>query len=89
MSDMSKMIDTEKVAIYLLMYNYLVGVIFHAFEWFFVRLSPFVLIGSIIGICITRKNRPLTEICSRWSFILHRLDLNLMFPARIGLTTDA
>lgn len=32
-----------------------VGVIFHAFEWFFVRLSPFFLIGSIIGICLTRK----------------------------------
>ena len=32
-----------------------VGVIFHAFEWFFARLSPFILIGSIIGICLTRK----------------------------------
>lgn len=32
-----------------------VGVIFHAFEWFFARLSPFILIGSIVGICLTRK----------------------------------
>lgn len=32
-----------------------VGVIFHAFEWFFSRLSPFILIGSIVGICLTRK----------------------------------
>ncbi|MBQ3544796.1 MAG: helix-turn-helix transcriptional regulator [Lachnospiraceae bacterium] len=32
-----------------------VGVIFHAFEWFFIRLSPFVLISSVIGICLTRK----------------------------------
>ena len=32
-----------------------VGVIFHSFEWFFARLSPFILIGSIIGICLTRK----------------------------------
>ena len=32
-----------------------VGVIFHGFEWFFVRLSPFILIGSIIGICLTRR----------------------------------
>ena len=32
-----------------------VGVIFHGFEWFFIRLSPIILIGSIIGICLTRK----------------------------------
>ena len=31
------------------------GVIFHAFEWLFVRMAPFVLIGSIAGICLTWK----------------------------------
>ena len=32
-----------------------VGVAFHAFEWLFVRLAPLILIGSIIGIFLTRK----------------------------------
>lgn len=32
-----------------------VGVALHAFEWLFVRLSPFVLIGSVAGIIINRK----------------------------------
>lgn len=32
-----------------------VGVGFHAFEWLFVRIAPFVLIGAIVGICLTRK----------------------------------
>lgn len=32
-----------------------VGVAFHAFEWLFVRLSPIILIGAIIGIILTRK----------------------------------
>ena len=32
-----------------------IGVIFHAFEWLFVRLAPLILIGSIIGIFLTRK----------------------------------
>jgi len=31
------------------------GTIFHSFEWAFVRIAPFVLIGSIIGIVMTRK----------------------------------
>ena len=31
------------------------GVIIHAFVWVFVRISPFIFIGSIIGICLTRK----------------------------------
>lgn len=31
------------------------GTALHAFEWVFVRLAPFVLIGSIAGICLTRK----------------------------------
>lgn len=32
-----------------------VGVAFHAFEWIFVRIAPFILIGSVIGACMTRK----------------------------------
>lgn len=31
------------------------GVLFHAFEWLFVRIGPFVLIGAVIGACLTRK----------------------------------
>lgn len=31
------------------------GVLFHAFEWLFVRLAPLALIGAIIGFCLTRK----------------------------------
>ena len=31
------------------------GVAFHAFEWLFVRLAPFVLTGAIVGIFLTRK----------------------------------
>lgn len=27
------------------------GVMFHAFEWLFVRIAPFVLFGAIIGAC--------------------------------------
>lgn len=32
-----------------------VGAAFHAFEWLFVRLAPIILIGSIVGIFLTRK----------------------------------
>ena len=32
-----------------------VGVAFHAFEWLFVRFAPIILIGSIVGIFLTRK----------------------------------
>lgn len=32
-----------------------VGVAFHAFEWLFVRLAPIILIGTIVGIILTRK----------------------------------
>ncbi len=32
-----------------------VGVVFHAFEWMFVRLAPIILIGAIVGIFLTRK----------------------------------
>lgn len=31
------------------------GTFFHAFEWLFVRTAPFVLIGSVAGIVLTRK----------------------------------
>lgn len=31
------------------------GVVFHSFEWLFVRLAPMILIGAIIGIILTRK----------------------------------
>ena len=34
-----------------------VGTFFHAFEWFFFRLAPIVLIGGIIGIVLTRKKQ--------------------------------
>ena len=32
-----------------------VGVGFHAFEWLFVRIAPFVLVAAIIGVCLTRN----------------------------------
>ena len=32
-----------------------IGVVFHSFEWLFVRIVPFALIGAIIGACLTRK----------------------------------
>lgn len=32
-----------------------IGVVVHAFEWLFVRIAPLVLIGSIVGACLTRK----------------------------------
>ena len=31
------------------------GTAFHAFEWLFVRMAPFVLIAAIVGVCLTRK----------------------------------
>ena len=31
------------------------GTAFHAFEWLFVRIAPFALIGAIAGVCLTRK----------------------------------
>ena len=31
------------------------GVAFHSLEWLFVRLAPIALIGSIVGIFLTRK----------------------------------
>jgi len=31
------------------------GAAFHAFEWLFVRFAPIILIGAMVGICLTRK----------------------------------
>lgn len=31
------------------------GAAFHAFEWLFVRSAPFLLIGAIVGVFLTRK----------------------------------
>lgn len=31
------------------------GVVFHAFEWLFVRIAPLALIGAAVGACLTRK----------------------------------
>ena len=33
------------------------GVAFHAFEWLFVRVAPIILIGAIVGVFLTRKNK--------------------------------
>ena len=30
------------------------GTVYHAFEWLFVRIAPFALIGSVVGACLTR-----------------------------------
>ena len=32
-----------------------VGVAFHAFEWLYVRIAPIILVGTIIGIFLTRR----------------------------------
>ena len=31
------------------------GTVFHSFEWLFVRLAPFALAGSIVGIALTKR----------------------------------
>ena len=33
------------------------GTLFHAFEWLFVRLAPFVLLGAVAGIALVQKRR--------------------------------
>ncbi len=35
--------------------NAVLGVGFHSFEWLFIRITPIILIGLIIGIFLTRK----------------------------------
>ncbi|MGM9600541.1 MAG: helix-turn-helix domain-containing protein [Faecousia sp.] len=32
-----------------------VGTVFHASEWLFVRIAPILLVGSVMGILLTRK----------------------------------
>ena len=36
-----------------------VGTVFHAFEWLFVRLAPIVLLAALVGIGLTRKKHKL------------------------------
>lgn len=31
------------------------GVFFHVFEWVFVRVAPFLFVGAVVGIFLTRK----------------------------------
>lgn len=33
------------------------GTAFHVFEWLFVRIAPFVLVGSLVGAVLTRAKR--------------------------------
>ena len=33
------------------------GVVVHSFVWLFVRIAPLVFIGSVVGICLTRKKQ--------------------------------
>lgn len=33
----------------------IMGVAFHAFEWLFVRIAPFALVGATVGLCLTRR----------------------------------
>ena len=35
--------------------NAVLGVVFHSFEWLFIRIAPIIFIGLIIGIFLTRK----------------------------------
>ena len=35
----------------------ILGVNIHAFIWIFIRILPFAFIGSIVGICLTRKKK--------------------------------
>lgn len=34
-----------------------VGVAYHAFEWFLVRIGPLIFVGGIVGTILTRKKR--------------------------------
>ena len=33
----------------------IIGTVFHAFEWLFVRTAPLALIGAVAGACLTRE----------------------------------
>ena len=37
--------------------NAVLGVIYHSFEWLFIRISPIILIGSIFGIILIKKDK--------------------------------
>ena len=37
--------------------NAVIGVLFHSFEWIFVRVVPFILIGSVFGIIVIKKKQ--------------------------------
>ena len=37
--------------------NAVLGVIYHSFEWLFIRLAPIILITSIVGIIIIKKKK--------------------------------
>ena len=39
--------------------NAVLGVLFHSFEWLFIRIAPIIFIGLIIGIFLTRKKNNL------------------------------
>lgn len=32
------------------------GAMLHGFEWLFVRMAPFALIGAVVGACLTRRS---------------------------------
>ena len=35
--------------------NAVLGVLFHSFEWLFIRIAPIIFIGLIIGVFLTKK----------------------------------
>ena len=35
--------------------NTVLGVLFHSFEWLFIRIAPIIIIGLMIGIFLTRR----------------------------------
>ena len=37
--------------------NAVLGVTFHSFEWLFIRISPIIFIGLIIGVFLTKKEK--------------------------------
>ena len=37
--------------------NAVLGVLFHSFEWLFIRISPIIFIGLIIGVFLTKKEK--------------------------------